>query len=322
MKALHLIMLSILSTAFTACAQDHPSVTKAIENRATALQVEVRFDQNYAGNNNPKQALDLFLPKDWKAGKPLPVVAFIHGGGWMAGDRRDMGIHLVNVAATRGYAVASIGYRLAPEAHWPEQIYDCKAAIRWLRAHAKELNLDTDRIAAWGHSAGGHLVALLGVTGDVKELEGKVGTNLQESSRVTCVLNVAGPSDLTQTLIVDHEGKPLPGDDPAVVGLIGGTMNDKLEETTLASPINYITADDAPILIIHGTKDERVAYNHATLLHDKLKQTGVSSLLIPMQDAGHSPGGNEVIQRMLKFLSRHLEGAEVEISDAPISLGQ
>lgn len=317
------VIFCFLFTLLTACGQDKKSdATKAIEDRAAALQVEVRFDQNYAGNNNPKQALDLFLPKDWKTGKSLPVVAFIHGGGWMAGDRRDMGIHLVNVAATRGYAVASIGYRLAPEAHWPEQIYDCKAAIRWLRAHAKDLNLDTNRIAAWGHSAGGHLVALLGVTGDVKELEGSVGPNLQESSRVTCVLNVAGPSDLTQTLIVDHEGKPLPGDDPAVVGLIGGTMNDRLTETRQASPINYITPDDAPILIIHGTKDERVAYNHATLLHDKLTKTGVSSLLIPMQDAGHSPGGNEVIQRMLKFLSRHLDGAQVEISDAPIPLGQ
>jgi len=109
--------------------------------------VNATRDIPYADNDNPRQTLDLFLPKTRKSDKPLPLVVFIHGGAWMAGSKNG-GLRMVAPYVESGqYAGASIGYRLSQEAIWPAQIHDCKAAIRWLKANAKKHNLDPDRIA-------------------------------------------------------------------------------------------------------------------------------------------------------------------------------
>src|SRR6185295_8510822 len=144
---------------------------RAVE-AAGKADIELRLDQPYAGNSNPKQMVDVYLPKKRNGDKPLPVVAYIHGGGWINGDRIGYSSAAIQLARTGDYAAVAVGYRLTKEAHWPEQIYDCKAAIRWIRGHAKEYNLDADHIGVWGSSAGGHLSSLLGTSGDVKELEG------------------------------------------------------------------------------------------------------------------------------------------------------
>ena len=133
--------------------------------------LEVQLDQPYAGNDNAKQMVDLYLPKVQGAEKPLPVVALIHGGGWMNGDRIGYSSQAIQIARTGNYAAVTVGYRLTSEAHWPSQVHDCKAAIRWIRAHAGEHNLDPDKIAVWGSSAGGHLSSLLGTSVGVEELE-------------------------------------------------------------------------------------------------------------------------------------------------------
>jgi acetyl esterase/lipase len=158
---------------------------------AAALPKGVRFlqDLQYVEHGHERNRLDLYLPE--KAESRLPLIVWIHGGGWQAGSKEAC--PTVYLAA-KGYAVASINYRLSQHAAYPAQIEDCKAAIRWLRANAAKYHLDPDRVGVWGGSAGGHLVALLGTTAGMKELEGK-GGNLDQSSRVQCVVDFFGPTD-------------------------------------------------------------------------------------------------------------------------------
>src|SRR5260370_39954354 len=147
-------------------------------------------DLEYVKGGHERQKLDLYLPE--KSDDPLPLIIWIHGGAWMAGSKENPpGIELLK----RGYALASINYRLSQHAKFPAQLEDCKAAIRWLRANATTYHLDPDRIGVWGASAGGHLVALLRTTGDVKELEGEEG-NPQQSSGGQSVVDWFGPTDI------------------------------------------------------------------------------------------------------------------------------
>jgi len=144
----------------------------------------------YVTDGHERQKLDLYLPK---AEKKLPLIIWIHGGAWLAGSKTD-GVPLNYLA--EGYAVASINYRLSQHAIFPAQIEDCKAAVRYLRANAQKYNLDPNCFGAWGPSAGGHLVALLGTAGDVNEFD--TGKNLAVSSRVQAVVDYFGPTDLLQ----------------------------------------------------------------------------------------------------------------------------
>ena len=160
-------------------------------------QEPVTFDLDlpYADTGNPRHRLDLYLPKDRKREK-LPVVVFLHGGAWLEGDKSVGAGPLMPLVRTGQYAGVSAEYRLSGEARWPAQIHDCKAAIRWVRANAARYGLDADRIGVWGESAGGHLALMLGVSGDVPELEGDIGPNRGVSSRVAAVANFFGVSDL------------------------------------------------------------------------------------------------------------------------------
>src|SRR4051812_41159529 len=152
--------------------------------------ITVHRDLKYVKDGSPAQALDLYLPSE-KSDKSLPVIAYIHGGGWSGGSKSGC---WALPEVKRGYAVVSIEYRFSQEAIFPAQIQDCKAAIRWLRANAKEYNLDAGHIGVWGDSAGGHLVALLGVTGDSKAFPA-IGGNEDQSDRVQAVVDWYGPTD-------------------------------------------------------------------------------------------------------------------------------
>jgi len=164
--------------------------------QAQSDSIKVTPDIPYADTANAAQRLDLYLPAKRASDKPLPVIVFIHGGAWQAGNKADGRASVQRFVSSGQYAGASVEYRLSQQAKWPAQIEDCKAAIRWLRAYAKENGLDPERIGVWGTSAGGHLVAMLGVSGGVKELEGTLGKHLDQSSRVTCVADYFGPTNL------------------------------------------------------------------------------------------------------------------------------
>jgi acetyl esterase/lipase len=255
-------------------------------------------DLEYVAGGHERNKLDLYLPA--KADTPLPLIVWIHGGAWMAGSKD-------NCPALRflekGYAVASINYRLSQHAVFPAQIEDCKAALRWLRANAKKYNLDPQHVGVWGGSAGGHLVALLGTSGDVKDLEGK-GGNPDQSSRVQCVVDWFGPTDFTK-MGGSHDNPNSPEG-----RLIGGAVNDKKEKAVRADPITYVTKDDPPFLIMHGEDDRTVPINQSELLHAALQKAGVESTFIRIPNAGHGgPGFSspENARKIEEFFAKHLK---------------
>ncbi len=306
-------LLAFICLSSALSAAELTDQQKNILATAEKNQVELRLDQPYAGNDNAKQKVDLYLPKKRSSDKPLPVVALIHGGGWVNGDRIGYAAAAIQFARTGDYAAVGVGYRLTKEARWPAQVYDCKAAIRWIRAHAKELNLDPDKIAVMGSSAGGHLSSLLGTSGDVKELEGDLGSNTTFSSRVNCVVNLCGPEDFTKALMFDKQGKPILKDD-AVIGLLGGNYEEKHAEAVAASPLTYVSKDDPPFITFHGTKDQRVAFLHAETIHAALQKASVPSLLVPITDGSHgSVNHPDVIKRSHDFVGKILRGMATEI---------
>lgn len=315
---MRLILTLALLSAGPLSAQDlNPQKQKALQ-IAGQNEVELRLDQPYAGNANPKQQVDVYLPKKRRTGQPLPVVALIHGGGWVNGDRIGYAAQAIQLARTGDYAAITVGYRLTKEASWPAQVHDCKAAIRWIRAHARELNLDADKIAVWGSSAGGHLSSLLGTSGGVKELEGDLGPNTTFSSRVQAVVNLCGPEDFSQALMFDKDSQPIWKDD-AVSGLLGGNAQEKTAEAKAASPVTYVSSDDPPFITFHGTKDQRVAYRHAEAIHAALQKAGVTSLLVPITDGGHgSVSHPEVKVRGQQFTDKVLRGIATTIDTSPL----
>jgi acetyl esterase/lipase len=271
-----------------------PEGTKALRNLA------------YVTNGHDRQKLDLFIPPG--ATNPLPVIIWVHGGAWLGGSKEQ------NPALPylqQGYAVASLNYRLSQHAIFPAQIEDCKAAVRWLRAHAKEHNLAPDRFAAWGASAGGHLVALLGTAGDVKPFD--VGSHLEFSSRVQAVVDFFGPTDLLQM------GKQAPADsminhdspDAPEAKLIGGPVQENKEKAAAANPITYVTKAAPPFLILHGDKDNLVPYQQSELLRDALQKVGVPVTFEIVKGAGHGFGGPDIDRQVTAFFDQHLKPSRI-----------
>lgn len=258
-------------------------------------------DLAYVPDGHLRQKLDLYVPEEPKG----PLLVWIHGGGWAAGSKDEaQGLQMLD----QGYAVASVGYRFSQDALFPAQIQDCKAAIRWLRAHAKEYGYDPQRIAVWGASAGGHLTALLATTSGTKEFD--VGGNLDQSSAIQCGIDLFGPTDFidwkapTELPIVQPTGK-----ESLLVRLIGGTAAEKPELARKASPLVWAGKDAAPLYIIHGTVDPLVGLEQSERLAEKLKKEGAEVVLDVVKDGGH--GGKDFFdpQRLLKllaFLDKHV----------------
>lgn len=286
--------------------------------RPVNANFDVKLDLPYAATDNPRQKLDLFLPKKRATDKPLPLIAFIHGGGWRNGDKRS-GLRRVAALVESGkFAGASIGYRLSGDEIWPAQIHDCKAAIRWLRAHAEEFGFDPNRMAVMGSSAGGHLVAMLGTSGDVAELEGNLGEHKEISSRVNCVIDEFGPTNFLTMNDFPGTMNHLAKDSPESK-LLGQQITKVPHLVREASPITHITKDDPPILIIHGTRDPLVPYQQSVVFTDTLKRSGVTVILQRIENGEHGGfGSDEVNVRTKAFLEKHLLGRDIELSTEPI----
>ncbi|MFB3890807.1 MAG: alpha/beta hydrolase fold domain-containing protein [Phycisphaerae bacterium] len=263
-------------------------------------------DVQYAKIGDKPLLLDVYVPEAAVRYKVnLPLVVWIHGGGWMSGSKADCpALPLVR----RGYIAASIDYRLTQEAIFPAQIEDCKAAVRFLRANARKYFIDADHVGAWGLSAGGHLAALMGTSGGVKDLEGAAG-NLDQSSRVQCIVDLCGPTDLLKLLdqksVIDrrsllaYESK-----------LLGGLIEDKKELAARANPITYIGKDCPPFLIFHGDRDVVVPINQSELLNEALKAAGVDVRYEVVKGAGHDFGNNQakMLPVIYAFFDKHLKG--------------
>ena len=260
--------------------------------------VEALRDLEYGRAGDRPLRLDLYLPE--KGQRPLPLIVWIHGGAWMAGSKNSPSPALT--FTREGYAVAQVGYRLSQDAKFPAQIYDCKGAVRWLRANAEKYHLDANKFVAWGASAGGHLVALLGTSGGVAELEGDVN-DLKESSRVQAVIDWFGPTDLLQ---IGGPPSDIPHNAPdsPESKLIGGALLENKDKAAKASPITYVSKAAPPFLIMHGDQDRTVPFNQSELLYGALKKAGVDATFIPMKGAGHGFGGPQAIEPVRAFLKR------------------
>ena len=262
----------------------------------STLYGEALTDVAYCNAGAAVQKMDVYFPD---SGGPWPVLAYVHGGSWMHGDKSEA-IMFAERMTSQGYLVVSINYRLYPEGKFPNMIEDVKCAIRFLRAHAGEYNLDPNRIAAIGPSAGGHLVSLLG-TSDVSA-GWDVGEYLDQSSRVQAVVAMAPVTDLTRSF---------PNANIAAMRNVGfGEDN-----IVLASPITHVTPDDPPFLLIHGERDELVPYEQSQLMYNRLAQTNVPAQLVIVQRANHSltaqdgsatPTLDEINQFILNFLAQYL----------------
>ena len=263
----------------------------------------VQRDLVYKRVNGMVLTLDLYRPEEVSG--PLPVIIFIHGGGWNRGRKeRCPAVRIVD----DGYAVASIDYRLTSVAPFPAQIEDCKAAVRWLRANASKYNLDPDRIGVWGFSAGGHLAALLGTSGGVPELEGS-GDNLNVSSRVQAVLAVSAAVDFLRlyqdALTTPNEKTPKVL--TAIKMLMGGPIEEHKTTAIQASPLHYVSKDDPPFLIIHGEEDPTAPVIQCQLLAEALKRAGVETTLKIASERGHGVGGPTFDPLIKSFFYKHLK---------------
>lgn len=269
-------------------------------------EVRTLADIEYGRVGNTQLLLDMVLPQG--AAHALPVLVWIHGGGWHQGDKGDITPGWGESWANEGYAAVSINYRLTDEATFPAQIHDCKGAIRWLRAHADDYDLDPKRIGVWGSSAGGHLAALLGTTGGVASLEGDLGCADQPSD-VQAVCAWMAPTHLySMAAACEHQDYWAP--DSVLSALLGGQLSEHEDQARAASPATWVSGDEPPFLIAHGDADTVVPYQQALVLHDRLLHVGVDTALYTFQGAGHGRGPffahSDLMDRVRAFFARHL----------------
>jgi len=262
--------------------------------------MQSHLNLSYVAQGHPRQKLDLYLPEKRKN---LPLIIWIHGGAFRMGSKKN-GVPLDYVA--EGYAVASLNYRLSQHALFPAQIEDCKAAVRWLRAHARQYRLDPRRFGAWGSSAGGHLVAMLGTTGDVKALD--TGEYLEESSRVQAVVDYFGPTDFLQMdahRLPDGMAHDTP--DSPESELVGGPIQENKDKVARANPITYITPSAPPFLIVHGEADPLVPHHQSELLTAALQKADVPVQFYTVEGGGHGRFTDPKVPEMTRaFFHKHL----------------
>lgn len=262
--------------------------------------VRVHRDIAYVDNGHERQRLDLYVPK---SATPPPLVIWVHGGGWAKGSKNSTGN--CKWVLDERYALASIGYRLTDTASFPAQLDDCKSAIAWLKLNAKDFGFDASRLVVWGSSAGGHLVAMLGTTGD----------SSSELDDIAGVIDWFGPSEL----LTMQEQRTLPTNlnadapDSFESRLVGGPLQATKQVALRASPVTHVDANDAPFLIMHGDHDPLVSLTQSRTLHAKLQAAGVASKLVVLPGAGHggpafmSDQSREIISDFLRQRLKPIE---------------
>lgn len=279
----------------------------AVRRMARAPKPGVRLvpDVAYAGDGHPRRRLTLLLPKQPTVSEPLPLVVYIHGGGWKTGDHRGGVRVLEELVATGRFAGASIGYRLTDEVIWPAPYEDCRRALDWIRRNASGLGIDSRRIIAYGHSAGAHLATMLAVR--------EVGPN-----RLAGAIDFFGPTDLLSMEkqmppdgIIDHDAPDSPESQ-----LVGGPVQDRPEVARSASPIEFVDPTDPPLLVVHGDRDRLVPFGQSEMFVKAIRTGGGSVVFLEIEGGGHGEFRNPRISEAVRaFLEHHLHGK----GDPPIS---
>jgi acetyl esterase/lipase len=255
---------------------------------------DVVADQVYVERKSGSLKADLYVPK---GDGPFPAIIVVHGGAWASGTKAQLA-GVARGLAERGYTTAAISYRLAPQDTFPAQIYDCQAAVRWLRSNAAKYKVDPDLIGGYGYSAGGHLVALLGALDDDDFREEGVPTDAP-SARLQVVVAGGAPCDF----------RMLPSDSQRLAYWLGGTPAEKPAAYRDASPTNYVTSDDPPMFFFHGGADEIVPIRSPQRMVEQLKKADVDVEFYEIPGAGHMRAVAEgsSIQQALTFVGRHLK---------------
>lgn len=265
----------------------------------TRIGVTVVRDVLYATANDVPLRADLFLPDTDAAA--APAIIWVHGGGWRAGNRR-VAPDLSRCFAARDFAMIAVDYRLTRRATFPAQIEDLKTAIRWVRSVAAEHRIDPDRIGLWGASAGGHLSALAGLTGDAM-FTSAASMYTEYSSRVQAVVDGYGPIDFLQldahrpppdAVSDDPESLTLPRPDMRSADpdsyeslLIGAPIESCPDQVRVANPITYVHPGAPPFLILHGLADTAIAPHQSQLLYEALAAHGNDATLCLIEGLGH-----------------------------------
>jgi acetyl esterase/lipase len=250
--------------------------------------------------------LDLYLPAQAKAG-PAPGIVFVHGGGWRAGVRANFAPLAIRMAE-RGYAAATISYRLSPEALYPAAVQDARAAVRWMRAHAAEYGIDPSRIAIGGGSAGGQIAALAGVTDGLARFDPQGGPGAA-SSGVQAIVNIDGLSDFTSEAARKYEDDP--AKQPSSAGAwFGGRYAEKAELWREASPLFYVNAKTPPILFI-GSGQPRFSVGREEMVA-RMREAGVPSRVVLLPETPHSfwlfaPWIGPTVDATVAFLDEYLK---------------
>jgi acetyl esterase/lipase len=253
----------------------------------------------YATVDGKPLALDLYLPANVR--NPSLLV-WVHGGGWSVGTKAQYPKEFV----VNGFALASLDFRQSTDARFPANVHDIKAAIRFLRAKGAEYGYRTDRIAIAGASSGGHLAALVGVTNGHKELEGREGKHLDQSSSVQAIISYFGASNLT-TILAQSTPHGLNVRRPALERLLGALPDQAKDLATLASPVAHVDRSDPPLLLLHGDQDPQMPINQSHELEGAYRKLGLDVDFHVLHGAAH--GGEaffaaDALERALKFLQR------------------
>lgn len=289
-----------------------------------AVRVVVTRGVEYARAGDAPLLADLLRP-DPPAGPSLPVIIYIHGGSWKRGSREQGHELLPQLVATGRYLGVTIDHRFIPASPWPAQLQDARAAVRWVRANAAAWGADPGRIAAWGESSGAQIAMVLGMTGDVLAMEGDLPLPAATPppaaplvSRVQAVVDFCGPPDMDAF----HASASTPEDIERMrrrlEPLFGGPLADRRELVGSASAVRHISADDPPILLMHGERDEAVPFRLAEAMHAALRQAGVPGVLVPVAGWGHGFRGAEIDRRVLDFLDHTLWRRPIEVSSVPV----
>ncbi len=300
-------LVSVLLAACGGAAATAPSATEAPSRAVSSPPTSKGAVQTvtYCTDGGKPLAMDISVPSP-RPTAPAPAVIYVHGGGWEHGSKAGGGFleQLRPQLSAKGFVVASIDYRLAPADKWPAQIVDAKCAVRYLRAHASTYGIDTQRIGAWGGSAGGHLVSLLGTADASAGFD--VGEWPSESSRLQAVADLFGPADLTVSA--------WPSDPTAVItdvfGVAPGSASDVLAK---ASPVTWISRDDPPFLILQGDADQTVPASQSQGFAAKLQAAGVPATLVMVRNGPHGladpkeqPAPDQLVTMVVDFFARTL----------------
>ena len=266
-----------------------------------AAPPKLTIDQDLAYSKLGSRELKLDIARPAEGDGPFPAVLVIHGGAWRQGNKADVRPILPQFVE-HGYVAVSPEYRFCPQDAFPAQIHDVKAAVRWLKVNAKKYRIDPDRIGAMGFSAGGHLSLMLGLTSPNDGLEGDVSAGAPDS-RVKAVVNYFGPTDLAAKDIPDICK-------PWVKDFLGGSPQDRPDAAAKASPLTFVSKDDAPVLTFQGTKDSLVPYTQAIKLAEAMNSAGVPGRVELILGADHGWGGAEMartVNETFGFLDRYLK---------------